>query len=1002
MNQPFRLSSGGRIDRNVTLNFHIDGRDYHGHPGDTLASALLANGIHLVGRSFKYHRPRGILSAGPEEPNALFAIDRGDGRFDPNTRATQIALWNGLRARSQNRWPSLASDIGALTGTFSGLMPAGFYYKTFMWPAAAWEKLYEPIIRSLSGVGPAPSLPDPDLYISRYAHCDLLVVGGGPAGLAAAMAAAENGARVIICDEQEEFGGALLAQPVQRIDGRPAQEWVASVVSHLKSMCVRLLPRTTAFGYQAQNFVALLERVADHVACPTDGTVRQRVWQVRAKQVVLATGAIERPLVFTNNDRPAIMLAGAVQAYVNRYAVLPGRRALLVATHDSGYRAALDFCAAGGQIVAVVDLRGAANPQAIAELKTKGAEILLRHTVTNTKGRLRVKGVCVAKLDDAGAVSSHKRWIDCDLVMMAGGWTPSIHLFSQSRGKARWDSSINAFVPGIPVQAQHSVGAGAGVFSLAASLAGGYAAGAQASADAGAQRRSAKPAPRSDPQPADEGMPPGALPTNSDSAQRMAFVDFQNDVTSKDVKLALAEGFRAIEHVKRYTTTGMATDQGKTSNLNALGIVAQSLGNTPAEAGTTTFRSPYTPVTFGALAGASRRALFDPVRTTPIHDWAAENGAVFEDVGQWKRARYFPRGEEALHAAVRRECRQTRTAAGMMDASTLGKIEVVGRDAPEFLDRMYVAALRDLEVGRCRYAIMLGEDGFILDDGVVTRLAADRFHVTTTTGGAARVLHLMEDYLQTEFYDLEVWLTSITEQWAVIAVSGPKARELLSPLVGGIDLDPAVFPHLSVRVGTICDVPARLFRVSFTGELGYEINVPADYGRFLWERIHAVGARFGIVPYGTEAMHVMRAEKGYIIVGQETDGTVTLADAGLLWMIGKTKRDFVGKRSLSRPAARSEGRKQLVGLRSKDRRTVLEEGMMLVARDRGLTPHPTLGHVTSSYWSESVGEPIALALVRDGRRRTGEMIIGQTPDRGIEVEIVNPVFYDRKGERLHA
>jgi sarcosine oxidase subunit alpha len=999
MSQPFRLSSGGRIDRSTGLRFQVDGRNYLGHPGDTLASAMLANGVHLAGRSFKYHRPRGIVGAGPEEPNALFGIDRGGGRFDPNTRATQIALFDGLRAVSQNRWPSLTFDVGSLAGAFGRLMPAGFYYKTFMWPGWAWERVYEPAIRAMSGVGRAPNQADPDQYISRYAHCDVLVVGGGPAGLAAALAAAENNARVVLCDEQEELGGHLLSRPQQRIDGRPAWDWLETAVTQLRAMDVRLLPRTTAFAYQAQNFVAMAERRADHMPCPAKGMARQRLWQVRAKQVVLATGAIERPLVFGNNDRPGIMLAGAVQAYVNRYAVLPGRRAVLVANHDSGYRAALEFAAAGGRIVAVVDPRGSADSQSRDELGARGAEILPRHTVTDTRGRTRVNGVCVAPLNEAG---SRGRWIDCDLIMMAGGWTPSIHLFSQSGGRPRWDASIDAFVPAAPAQAQHSAGACAGIFSLSATLTDGHAAGVQASIDAGAHRRPTKGAPQAeDPEPSEKGAPPGALPGEQDAGRPMAFVDFQHDVTMSDIKLALAEGFRAIEHVKRYTTTGMATDQGKTSNLNALGIVAKSLHKSIPEVGTTTFRAPYTPVTFGTLAGANRGELFDPIRVTPIHDWAVANRAVFENVGQWKRARYFPLGTEDKHAAVRRECRQTRAAVGMMDASTLGKIEVVGPDAAELLDRLYASPLTSLPVGRCRYSIMLGEDGFIIDDGIVARLAVDRFHVTTTTGGAARVLHVMEDYLQTEFHDLEVWLTSITEQWAVIAVSGPKAREMLSPIVSGIDLTKDAFPHLAVRAGTACDVPARVFRVSFTGELAYELNVPADHGRFVWERVHAAGTPFGIVAYGTEAMHVLRAEKGYIIVGQETDGTVTPRDVGLEWTIGKTKPDFVGKRSLRRPDALAQDRKQLVGLRSKDRRTVLDEGVTLAEHGHGPGSRRLLGHVTSSYWSESTGEPIALALVRNGRTRIGETLIAQMSDRATEVEVVRPVFYDPEGVRVN-
>src|SRR5581483_7132045 len=615
MNQPFRLPKGGRIDRSATLPFTLDSRAYTGHRGDTLASAMLANGVHLAGRSFKYHRPRGVFTAGPEEPNALFTIDRGMGRMDPNTRATQAALFDGLRAHSQNRWPSLAFDIGALNGLFARLLPAGFYYKTFMWPRWAWDKLYEPLIRSAAGLGRAPNAPDPDRYTQRYAHCDVLIVGGGPSGLAAALAAADTGARVIVCDEQEEFGGSLLSQPALSIDGRPAWEWLAAAIADLKGReNVRLLPRTTTFGYQAQNYLGLVERASDHLPLPALGCARQRLWHVRAKEVVLATGAIERPLVFADNDRPGIMLAGAVETYVNRYAVLPGRSAVMVTTHDSGYRAAFALADAGATIAAIVDPRTTSSEVA-AQAAVRGIEVLRGHTVTGTHGRLRVNAIDIAELREGRARRSGRR-IACDLLMMAGGWTPSVHLFSQSRGKLRFDAERQTFVPGEVAQAQRSVGACAGTVALADRLAEGYAAGIAAARDAGVSRSPTRSIPRADAMPADLGSPYGELPTSRDPSLLKAFVDFQNDVTAKDIRLAVREGFRSIEHVKRYTTTGMATDQGKTSNLNGLAIAAQALGRSIPDVGLTTFRSPYTPVTFGALAGPAGPALFDPVRKT--------------------------------------------------------------------------------------------------------------------------------------------------------------------------------------------------------------------------------------------------------------------------------------------------------------------------------------------------------------------------------------------------
>ncbi len=998
MSQPFRLATGGRVDRSMLLSFQLDGSNYTGYRGDTLASALLANGVHLVGRSFKYHRPRGILSAGPEEPNALVSIDRGGGRYDPNMRATEVALFDGLSAITQNRWPSLRFDVGAVAGLFAPLIPAGFYYKTFMWPGWAWHKLYEPAIRAMAGLGRAPRERDPDRYASRFAHCDVLVVGTGPAGLAAALAASEAGARVILCDEQEELGGSLLSRPDLQLEGKPAWSWLADAASELVARAnVRLLPRTTAFAYQLQNFVGLLERVADHASEHRANQPRQRVWQVRARQVVLATGAIERPIVFPGNDRPGIMLAGAVQSYVNRYAVLPGRRAVVVTGHNEGYRAALDFAQAGGEVAAIVDLRSPSPPHDLSTLvQSRGIEVLPGSAVTASSGRTRVTAVSVG---NPQSDRTRDRLIACDLVMMAGGFTPSVHLFSQSRGKLRWDEAIGAFVPGQAVQAQRCVGACAGDFSVEACLEHGFAAGRDAASDV--TTRSAN-----SPKSQTAGHRGGGAALDSRQAPEMggamAFVDFQNDVTTKDIRLAVREGLRSIEHVKRYTTLGMATDQGKTSNLNGLAVAARALGKSVPQVGLTTFRSPYTPVAFGAMVGQHREALFDAIRCTPTHGWALEHGAVFEDVGPWKRARYFPRPHEDMHAAVNRECRQTRTAVGMFDASTLGKIEVVGPDAADFLNRMYINPWSKLPVGRCRYGIMLREDGFILDDGVVGRLAEDRFHVTTTTGGAARALHLMEDYLQTEFCDLRVWLTSITEQWAVIAVNGPNARAVLQPLIDDLDISREAFSHMSLREGSICGVPMRLFRVSFTGELGFEVNVPSDYGRFVWERIYASGQRFGIVAYGTETMHVLRAEKGYIIVGQETDGTVTPADAGLEWAIGKGKHDFVGKRSLSRPDMLAPDRKQLVGLRTMDRRTVLDDGAALVEPGAAGASRKILGHVTSSYWSETIGEPIALALVADGRKRQGASLLVPMPDGDITVEIASPVFYDIQGERLDA
>jgi sarcosine oxidase subunit alpha len=1006
----FRTSAGGRVDRTRPLTFIFDGRTYRGFAGDSLASALLANGVHLVGRSFKYHRPRGILAAGPEEPNGLVTVYRDAARQTPNLRATQVELYEGLQAMSQNRWPSLEHDVGRVNDWLSPFFPAGFYYKTFMWPKSAWKKWYEPAIRRAAGLGVAPTRPDPDRYAQRYAHCDLLVVGGGPAGLAAALAASDSGARIILCDESAEFGGSLLGDTAARIDGDSALDWVRRAVTELRrSSRVTLLARTTAFGYFPHNLVGLNERITDHLQVPPAQLPRERLWQVRARQVVLATGAIERPLVFPGNDRPGIMLAGAAQTYLNRFGVLVGRHVVVVTACDTAYQAALDLRASGAAIAAVADVRPQIPSGLPDAVRAAGIEVLAGATVLGTEGNLRVKAISLGEVDDAGQVRRTRR-IECDAVLMSGGFTPSVHLFSQSRGKLAWDESIQAFIPDRSAERERSVGACRGINDLAQALEDGAIAGADAVESAGptgSSKETVSPSDGADRRYTVEasirgaGAILGALPAAHPPGKLKAFVDFQHDVTVRDLRLAAQEGFRSVEHLKRYTTTGMATDQGKTSNLNALAIASKALDTPIPQIGLTTFRMPYTPTTFGSFAGISRGDLFDPRRTTPTHAWAQARGAVFENVGLWMRARYFPRALEDMHAAVARECLAVRNACGIFDASTLGKIEVVGTDAAEFMNRLYINSWTGLGVGRARYGILCREDGFIYDDGVVARLAPDRFHVTTTTGGAPRVLAMMEDYRQTEWPNLNVWLTSTTEQWAVIAVQGPNARRVLEPLVSEIDLGAAALPHMAVARGKISGVPMILFRVSFTGELGFEINVPADYGAAVWESVYAAGQAHGISEYGTETMHVLRAEKGYIIVGQDTDGTVTPDDAGLTWAIGKTKTDFVGKRSLERPSMKAPDRKQLVGLRACDGRTVLEEGAQVAAKPGQTPPMALIGHITSSYASSVLGYPIALALVAGGRALMGKHLYVPMPGGDIEVEVTSPIFYDPAGGRIN-
>lgn len=947
-----RIAGAGRLGGAGPVTFTFDGKRYQGLVGDSLASALLANGVSLFGRSFKYHRPRGLLGAGAEEPNALVSVTRGKGRFTPNLRATAVEIHEGLEANSQNRWPSLQTDFGSINDRLGRFFPAGFYNKTFMWPRSFWEKLYEPAIRRMAGLGDAPTDPDPDHYAATYAHCDVLIVGAGPAGIEAALEAAATGASVILIDEQDQLGGGALADP-------ELWSWLGQSLARLDAAAnVTLLARTTAFGYYHDNFVGVVERLTDHLPDPGNAP-REKLWRIRAGEVVLAQGAIERPLVFAGNDVPGVMLASAAKTYLHRFGVAVGRSVAVMATHDSGWHDAFALARGGVGIAGIVDLRTEVDPALFSAANELGLRVELGAAVIGVDGRLAVKGIEVADAD-----GTRRRKIACDAVLMAGGWTPSVHLWSHSLGKLEWSEEWGAYLPGKANENVRCVGACGGTWSLGS------------------------------------GIHVGQLPTPRDPATIKAFVDFQNDVTAKDIALAIREGMKSVEHIKRYTTNGMATDQGKTSNLNALQLASAALDKPVQAIGLTTFRPPYTPQTFGALAGHAKDALFQPTRKTPIDPWAEAKGAVFEPVAQWRRARYFPQGSEDMHAAVARECLAVRGGVGIFDASTLGKIEVVGPDAAEFLNRMYTNPWKALEPGRCRYGLLLREDGFITDDGVSARLAPDRFHLTTTTGGAARVLTMMEDYLQTEWPDLNVWLTSTTEQWAVIALQGPKAREVIAPLVQGIDLAPEAFPHMAVREGTICGVPTRLFRVSFTGELGFEINVPAAYGRHVWEQVYAAGQAFGITPYGTETMHVLRAEKGYIIVGQDTDGTVTPYDAGLDWAVGKKKPDFVGKRSLMRPDIVAPGRKQLVGLLTDDPMVVLEEGAQIVADPGQPIPMKMIGHVTSSYWSSTLGRSIALALVEGGQGRMGETLYVPMPGRTIPARVSGMVFYDPEGSRL--
>jgi sarcosine oxidase, subunit alpha len=1007
--QPLRLPAGGRIDRTRPLTFTFNGRRLQGFLGDTLASALLANGIHFVARSFKYHRPRGIFSAGNEEPNALVQLEQG-AYTEPNLRATEVELYDGLVANSINNWPSLERDWGAVNNILSRLFVAGFYYKTFIHSRFLWRRLYEPVLRSIAGMGRAPKDRDPDSYDKTHRHCDVLVVGGGPAGIAAALAAGRAGARVILADEQNEFGGRLLSSD-ELINEKPAMEWVTNALAELSAMPeALLLQRSTVFGYHDHNYLSLLERRTNHCG-PTrvESYTRQRLWHIRAKEVILATGAHERPIVFDGNDRPGVMLAGAVESYIRRYAVRPGSRAVVFTNNDSAYDAALALASVGIDVAAIVDSRAQPNGASAQRARQLGIAILSQHAIVRTEGRHRISAVHVADLNVQGGARTQR--LKCDLLAVSGGWNPAVHLFSQSQGKLRFDEHIAAFVPYKSVQRERSVGASNGSFSLHDCFAEGLAAGAAAAVALG--HRSAVAVSTMIPAVRESTMEPidlNSLVPDECGTRRgkpKQFVDLQNDVTAADIQLAAREGLGASEHAKRYTTAGMGTDQGKTGNVAALAILSKTLGRQIAQIGTTTFRSPYTPVSFGALAGRDRGELSDPIRVTPMHSWHVAVGAVFEDVGQWKRPRYYPRGGEDMDAAVRRECAAVRTSLGVQDVSTLGKIEAKGRDVAQFLDLIYTNSFSKLSTYRCRYGIMCGDDGMVFDDGVTTRFADDHYYMTTTTGGAARVLERLEEWLQTEWPGLEVYLTSVTDRWAAAAIAGPRSRDLMRELAPAVAFDNQSFPFLSMREGLVAGMPARLFRISFSGELAYEINVPSSFGFTLWEAIMTSGAKYGITPYGTETMHVLRAEKGFIIVGQETDGTTTPIDLGMDWIVSKQKKDFVGKRSLARSDTSRTDRKQLVGLLPQDPELVLPEGTQLTesshARGRSSIVDgrgvPMLGHVTSSYWSPTLGRGFALALVKGGRRRIGSGIVAQLPTGPVATRVVAPKFVDNEGLR---
>ena len=998
MSQSFRDSEGGLIDRARALRFEFDGRRFEGYEGDSLASALLANGVRTVGRSFKYHRRRGVVGAGVEEPNALIRLRRG-ARAEPNLRATQIELFDGLSGTSQNRWPSLDFDIGAANNFASRLLPAGFYYKTFMWPGR-WWRFYEHFIRKAAGLGEAPREPDPDHYAHRHAHCDVLVVGGGPAGLAAARAAAAGGARVILVDEQSRLGGSLMRDRAE-IDGRAGLEWVDAVAGELgQSDRVRVLSRTTAFGYYDQNLVALSERSADHLPVPGAHQPRQRLWWVRAKRVVLATGAIERPLVFGGNDLPGVMLASAVREYARRYAVRCGRSAVVFTNNDDAYRTALALREQGVEVRALVDARAdGAGEDAAAAVAGAGIEVRRGHVVVEAKGTSALESIRIAQYHpERGAVSDVRR-LPCDLLCVSGGYSPAVHLFSQSQGQIEYDERIAAFVPGESRQAERSAGAARGAYGLAECLAEGAEAGAAAAEAAGMGTGAGlvPPAPSADEWREAPNLALWTVPL-PEGRRAKRFVDLQNDVTVDDVALAAREGYDSVEHLKRYTTLGMGTDQGRTSNVNGLAILAAQLGQAIPEVGTTTFRPPYSPVTLGAIAGREAGVEFSPIRRTPMHEWHERAGAPFITAGQWLRPQYYPRAGESIMDSINREALAVRRSVGVVDVSTLGKIAVQGRDAGEFLERVYINRWKNLKVGRLRYGFMLREDGFVFDDGTTTRVAEDEYYMTTTTGNAGPVMSHLEYYAQTVWPELHVHLASISDQWAGVALAGPNSRRVLAAACDGADVGNEALPFMGYIEARIAGAPVRILRMTFSGELAYEVHTPSDFGLPVWEALLAAGEPWDIMPYGTEALGVLRIEKGHVVAG-ELDGRTVPSDFGFE-RLQRPDSDFIGKRSLERPGLARENRHAFVGLRSVDNRRI-PRGAQIVVNPARPRPVPMLGHVTATCYSPNLSRHIALALLDDAERYRGEILYASSPLEGmnVPVEVVHPIFIDPAGER---
>ena len=1001
MPKNLRINSSNFIDETTRVSFKFDGKTYYGFKGDTLASALIANGIHLVARSFKYHRPRGIMTAGSEEPNAIVQINGNTAYTEPNVRATEIEIYDGLEASSQNCWPNVNFDIGGINNILSPLLPAGFYYKTFMWPASFWEK-YEYFIRKSAGLGKSPTKPDPDLYEHKYIHCDVLVIGGGISGIMAAKTAAENNYKTLLLDEKPHLGGTTIYQSSEfnKINNQYSSKWLENEISKLKNIKnLEIKTRTSVAAYHGYNFLLARENLTDHLPLnKKKDKIRQRLLKIRAKKVIAATGSIERPLIFNNNDRPGIILSSAIKKYSDYYGVVCGKENILFTNNDSAYETAISLFNKGIKINAIIDIREKVNSEITNHAEKIGIKIYNSYTIVDTSGYRRIKEVSIMKLSkDGQSVTGSKIKIKCNCLGISGGWTPAVHLFTQSGGKLKFDNEDNVFIPSKYPSDQISIGSCNGEFDLNTIIKNFNQniknfLGIDKTSFEDLKINSTKEILKRN---------IWLLPSDKAIGKCKPFVDFQNDATAKDIKLALREGFRSIEHVKRYTTTGMGTDQGKLGNMHALGIISDTSGVKMSDLGTTTFRPPYTPLTFGTIVGRNVGEFFDIFRKTPMHDWHVDNNAEFENVGQWKRAWYYPKKGESMFDAVQRESKAARDGAGILDASTLGKIDIQGSDASEFLNRVYTNAWSKLAIGKCRYGLMLNEDGMVYDDGVTTRLDENHYIMTTTTGGAATVLGKLEDYLQTEWPELDVYLTSVTDHFATISVCGPNSKKIVKKVIPDLDLSDEEFPHMSFKNAKIDNIKCRVMRISFTGEQSYEINIQANFGKSVWEKCMEAGKEFNITPYGTETMHLLRAEKGFIIVGQDTDATLTPIDLQMDWIVSKKKYDFIGKRSLYRSDTIREDRKQLVGIITEDPKEVLEEGAQIVA-DVSKKPVEMLGHITSSYFSPNLNKSIALGVVKGGKNMLGKKLFIPMKNKIISVQVADPVFLDKENKRLNA